>query len=128
MAAKARLPDRFGYEKSTVHTAELTAMLASLRWRKPGQWNMLVGDMSALFNALTHASEINRTWTVKGSCVPLEGRMRKIITELEKAWQGAPPRPKLRIDQEETPDKWNVRITDGDDDKLKWSSKISFDK
>ena len=51
----ARLPDRFGYEKSTVHTAELTAMLTALRWRRRGQWNIFVGDRRALFDALKEA-------------------------------------------------------------------------
>ena len=104
MAAKARLPDRCVYGKSTVRATELTAMLASVRWRKPGQWNMFVGDKNALFNALPHASEPNRTWTVKRSCVPVEKHLKQILTELEEAWQGAPPRPKLRIDQEEIPE------------------------
>ena len=127
MAAKARLPDRFRYETSEVHTIELTAMLALLRWRKPGQWNIFVGDGSALLKVLTHASEFNRTWTVKGSCVPL-GSLRKILTELAEEWQGAPPRPKLRKDQEEIPETRNVRIKHKDDDKIKWMSKISYDK
>ena len=51
-----------------------------------------------------------------------------IFTEFEKAWQGAPTRPKLRIDEEETAETWNVEIKYGDDDKLKWMSKIAFAK
>ena len=41
------------------------------------------------------------------------------MSELEKAWQGAAPRPKLLIDQEETRVKWNVQIKDEEDHKLK---------
>ena len=48
-ASMARLPDRFGYERTTVHTAELPAMLTSLRWRRCGRWSIFVGDRSALF-------------------------------------------------------------------------------
>ena len=32
----ARLPNRFGYETCTIHTAEMAAMVASLRWRRKG--------------------------------------------------------------------------------------------
>ena len=60
-ASMARLPDRFGYERTTVHTAELSAMITSLGWRRCGQWNIFVGDKNALFNALAHAFQINCT-------------------------------------------------------------------
>ena len=50
------------------------------------------------------------------------------MSELETAWQGAATRPKLRFDQEETLVKWNEQIKNEEDDKLKWMSKISFDK
>ena len=39
-----RLPARFGYEDTNVHVAELMGMINALRWRRPGQWNMLVCD------------------------------------------------------------------------------------
>ena len=45
----SRLPHRYGYEESTGHTAELAAMIASLRWIAPGAYNMFVGDRNALF-------------------------------------------------------------------------------
>ena len=60
-ASMACLPERFGYEKTTVHTAELSAMLVSLRWRRLCQWNLFVGYRSALFSALTCASRTKRT-------------------------------------------------------------------
>ena len=50
------------------------------------------------------------------------------MSELKKAWQRAAHRPKWRIDQEEALVKWNGQINDEEDNKLKWMSKISFDK
>ena len=70
-AIKARLPNRFGYERTTIHTAELAAMVASLKWRRLGQWNLFVGDRSALFSAFSQASRINPAWTIKGACTRL---------------------------------------------------------
>lgn len=46
----SRLPARYGYDIATVHTAELCALDASLRWRLRGHWNMYIGDRSALFS------------------------------------------------------------------------------
>ncbi|OLQ03572.1 hypothetical protein AK812_SmicGene13449 [Symbiodinium microadriaticum] len=42
-----RFPERFGYEDTNVHVAEFMGMLNALRWRRPGQWNMLVCAMKA---------------------------------------------------------------------------------
>ena len=60
-----RLPNRFGFETCTIHTAELAAMVASLRWRSDGVWDLFVGDKSALFNALHRASDPNAPWPSK---------------------------------------------------------------
>ena len=54
--------------------------------------------------------------------------MRKIISELEAAWQDTAVKPKWRIDQEESPSKWNVQTRSDEDDKSRWMSKISFVK
>ena len=40
-------------------------MVASLRWRSNGGWNLFVGDRSALFNALHHASDPNHLGLAK---------------------------------------------------------------
>ena len=56
VAAMARLPDRFGYEKSTVHTAELAAMLTSLRLRNSATLEYIRwGQKRAIqFNKIMH--------------------------------------------------------------------------
>ena len=62
-----RLPERYEYEECTIHTAELAAMVASLRWRNKCGWRFVLRDRSAIFNALQHALEINSSWPAKGT-------------------------------------------------------------
>ena len=97
----SRLPSRYGYEESTVHTAELSAMVASLKWRTHGTWNMFVGDRSALFDALREASDPSSIWPSGGSCLPLEGRLRAIMRHMARAWNCKDDMPRLNVDQEQ---------------------------
>ena len=83
-----RLPFSYGYEESTVHTVELAAMIASMRWISPGAYNMFVGDRSALFSALKEAADPCSLWPTKGACLPLEGRLRAILRRIASAWTG----------------------------------------
>ena len=124
----SRLPHRYGYEESTVHTAELSAMVASLRWCSPGEWNMFVGDRSALFSALNEAVDPCSLWPARSACLPLEGRLRSIMRRLASSWIGVCNIPRWKDDQIRNPGMWEVRIPLEPDSKLKWMSKISFDQ
>ena len=55
-AVACRTPARYGFESVTVHCAEMAALVAALRWRQRGAWNMFVGDRSAFFAALEHGT------------------------------------------------------------------------
>ena len=83
-----RFPERFGYEDTNVHVAEFMGMLNALRWRRPGQWNMLVCDRSALFSAMLRSQQAHN-WT----CHPLESHLRT-------TWDGSTPKPSWRLDME----------------------------
>ena len=124
----SRLPCRFEFEESTVHTAELSAMIASLRWCTPGLWNMFVGDRSSLFAALREAADPAALWPSMGACVPLEGRLRAILRRIANSWSGDSSTPLWRDDQELHPEKWDVRIPLEAEGKPKWMSKISFNR
>ena len=114
-----RLPARFGYEDTNVHVAELMGMINALRWRRPGQWNMLVCDRSALFSALLRSQHANK-WT----CHPLEFRLRVMLQQLRAAWDGSTLKPSWRLDMEAHPDRWNLRReVDG---RLVWMVRLGF--
>ena len=89
-AVIGRLPSRFGFESSTVHTAELVAMVVALQWRQPGKWNLFVGDRSALFNVLERVSG-HRHGLLQSSHSPLESRLGHILQYLHGVW-ACPPR------------------------------------
>ena len=72
------------------------------------------------FCALTQASRVNRAWTIAGACTPLEGRLRNIMAEFERAWSDIAVKPQWRIDEEISASKWNVQVVSDDDNKLKW--------
>ena len=57
-------------------------------------------------------------WMVKGALLPLEGRLRRVMSELDESWQGTAPKPQWRVDQEESPSKWNVQMKLDEADKL----------
>ena len=124
----SRLPIRFGYEKASVHTAELSAMIASLRWADPTKWNLFVGDRSALFDSLREASSASSKWPNKGSSIPLEGRLKILMTRICKPRETAPPITKWRQDQVDRPEAWDVKISLVDGDTPRWFSKIAFVK
>ena len=84
------LPKRYGYEKCTVHTAELVAMLNSLRWRQPGHWNLAVYDRSALFDVLKQAAGGRWHDVKRASLLPLVTRLRHILRELQNASSSLP--------------------------------------
>ena len=124
----SRLPRRYGYEDSTVHNAEMAAMVASLRWRTQGAWNMFVGDRSALFAAIRDAADPGSIWPSRGACLPLEGLVRYIIRLMAMAWTGSSGIPQCKADQTLYPGTWEVRMVLDPDPKPKWMSRISFDQ
>ena len=87
----------------------MAAMVASLRWRTQGAWNMFVGDR-------------------RGACLPLEGGLRSIIRLMATAWIGSSVIPRWKADQMLHPGAWEVRMVLDPDPKPKWMSRISFDQ
>ena len=87
-----QLPRRFGYELTTVHTAEMLGMITGLGWRRRGQWNLLVCDRSALFGAMHRGREQSINKRMQTVCAPLETRLTAMLQDLEGAWND-PPKP-----------------------------------
>ena len=93
-----RLPARFGWEHTTVHTAELLAMLAALRWRRPGEWNLLVLDRASLFPLLRlDAHTLARI--LSSPCQHLACRVHTVTRELSNSWRDGAPTPLWRTHQ-----------------------------
>jgi hypothetical protein len=116
------LPLRYGNERPMVHTAEMVAMLNSLRWRTPGGWNLAVYDRSALFHVLNQVCGGNPR-AMKGiNLAPLACRLRHICMELRDAATALPSPPSWRMQQVHMPHMWNVRRPVGG--RPKWFSKL----
>ena len=103
-------------------------MIASLRWADPAKWNLFVGDRSALFDSLREASSASSKWPNKGSSIPLEGRLKKLMARICKPSEIAPPIPIWRQDQIDRPDAWDVKMALTDGDTPRWFSKLAFVK
>ena len=101
-----RLPARYGWEHTTVHTAEL---LAILRWRRPGEWNLLVLDRASLF-PLLRLDARSQARILSSPCHHLVSRVRTVSRELSAAWQDDAPAP-LRVHQLTAPETWHVQGT-----------------
>ena len=56
---------------------------------------------------------------VKGARPPIEGRLRKVMVELNEAWEDTATKPTWKIDQENPPQKWNVKMLIDDDERPK---------
>ncbi|CAE7837193.1 unnamed protein product [Symbiodinium sp. CCMP2592] len=103
-----RLPARYGWEHTTVHTAELLAMLAALRWRRPGAWNLLVLDRASLFPLLQqNVHKQNRI--LSSPCLHLVSRVHTVTGELSSAWRDHAPTPLWRAHQLTAPETWHVQ-------------------
>ena len=123
----SRMPMRYGSESVTTHTAELAAMVTSLRWRKPGDWHMLVFDRSALFDVLERVAVGSMNKLRKASCYPLEARLRAICVEQKEQWTGSERKPSWRLRQETFPQLWNVRRPEKPgSDVQKWFCRLPF--
>ena len=103
-------------------------MVASLRWRTQGVWNMFVGDRSAMFAALRDAADPGSIWPSRSACLPLEGRLRSIMRLMAMAWIGSSDIPQWKADQTRNPGTWEVRMVLDPDPKPKRMSRISFDQ
>ena len=123
-----RLPTRFGYEACTIHTAELVAMTASLRWRNDAGWNRFVFDRSVFFNALQHASETNSSWPTEGACLFLEGRLRNILQVIKNGWTTPETMPPCKIDQDTSPERWSVKKQLDEHPRPMWMSRIAYNQ
>ena len=103
-----RLPARYGWEHTTVHTAELLAMLAALRWRRPGEWNLIVLDRASLF-PLLRLDARSQARILSSPCHHLVARVRTVTGELSAAWQNNAPAPLWRVHQLTAPETWHVQ-------------------
>ena len=103
-----RLPARYGWEHTTVHTAELLAMLAALRWRRPGEWSLLVLDRASLF-PLLRLDARSQARILSSPCHHLVSRVHAVTGELAAAWQDDAPAPLWRVHQLTAPETWHVQ-------------------
>ena len=115
-----KLPRRFGWENTNIHTSEFLAMLVALRWRRPDRWNLLVLDRSSLFPLLRACAEGDPTSLLRFSCAHLMTRLRAVKRELIRSWSGRDNPPLWRKDQLEHPERWTIAepLPDGRERKL----------
>ena len=70
----SRFPRGYGWERSTVNTAELAGLVSALRWRRFSKWNMVVADRSSLFSVMLRMRNAPRSVKLNCACAPLELR------------------------------------------------------
>ena len=102
-----RLPARYGWEPSTIHTAELQALVCSLRFRAMDRWHLLVFDRSSLAHALRVSIEGSLHQLLALSCCPLVLHLKRVLQQLGRHWTGNAPSPSWRQHQEAFPQHWN---------------------
>ena len=122
------LPLRVGWEHTGVHEAELAAMLGSLRYRRHGEWMLLVADRSALFHILNKASVGDEAVLLKQHCQPWVTRLWHILRERAASWKPGVPIPSWRLQQIELPSAWNIQLPGDADSRSKWYSRIAFSR
>ncbi|CAE7809936.1 unnamed protein product, partial [Symbiodinium necroappetens] len=105
----SRLPSRYGWEKVGIHAAELMGMLTSLRWSRPGDWNLLTLDRSSLFPLLDVAAAGSSKQVLARPCQHLISRVHAVIRALKQAWSDQSPVPPWRSHQISHPSAWNVK-------------------
>ena len=99
-----RLPARYGWESCTVHTAELHSLLCALRFRVPGRWHLLVFDRSSLFQVMHSALRGTLHQLLHSSCCTLVLLLRRVLKQLEQAWDGTCPLPAWKLHQQHYPE------------------------
>ncbi|CAE7257788.1 unnamed protein product, partial [Symbiodinium necroappetens] len=122
------LPLRVGWEHTGVHEAELAAMLGSLRYRRHGEWMLLVADRSALFHILNKASVGDEAVLLRQHCQPWVTRLWHILRERAASWKPGVPIPSWRLQQIELPSAWNMQLPGDADSRNKWYSRIAFSR
>ena len=123
------LPNRYGFEQTSIHVAELAAAASALRWARSGAWNMLVSDRSSVFDVLKRVSEHGSSGLQKAACSPLEKRMFHLVTAFGDAWDGSAPPPSWRMNQTQHPSVWDARLpAEQDPSRLVWWCRIPFYK
>ena len=109
-----RLPAQYGWATPGIHEAELLAMLCAMRWRRHGQWNMLVVDCGSLFASLRRCSDPPEAFARSLRHGPFEARLRRIMSQVRASWKEPDNTPSWRLQQEMHPELWNVqRMADG---------------
>ena len=119
-------PGRFGWERSSIHYAELLSLVVAMRWRSAGSWNLLAFDRSSLFDVLSNVDTDNIQNFLSATCLPPVFHLRTMLRQLKQAWLtgAAGPKPVWRIHQEFVPQAWNVVLpVDG---RPKQFSRVSF--
>ena len=103
---------RYGLYRCGAHAAELAGMLCALRWRRPGEWNMFVGDRSALFSLIHNLPTRKSLLTRRCACLPLESLLLAIVANLRRT--GGARVPCWRLDQQLFPARWHVQRCDAE--------------
>ena len=120
-----RLPARYGWESCTVHTAELHSLLCALRFRVPGRWHLLVFDRSSLFQVMRSALRGTLHQLLHSSCCTLVLLLRRVLKQLEQAWDGTCPLPAWKLHQQHCPERWHTFAPVRG--KLKCHSRVAFE-
>ena len=102
-----RLPARYGWEPSTIHTAELQALVCSLRFRVPDRWHLLVFDRSSFGHAMRASVSGSLHQLLASSCCTLVLHLKKELQHLGHHWTGHAACPSWRQHQESFPQHWN---------------------
>ena len=108
-----------------MHTAELHSLLCALRFRVPGRWHLLVFDRSSLFQVMHSALRGTLHQLLHSSCCTLVLLLRRVLKQLEQAWDGTCPLPAWKLHQQHFPTNWHTFAPVSG--KLKCHSRIAFE-
>ena len=105
-------------------------MLAALRWRRPGHWNLVISDRSSLFDVWRRLLEGSDQQVQEYACAPLEDRLKVILDELKETWVPDCGKPSWRMHQEAYPALWNVsRTVSGDESaRCRWLCRLAWSR
>ena len=78
---RGKLPYRYGWECTNIHTSELFAMLVVLRWRRLNRWNPLL-TTEALLSLIRACADSDPTRLLRFSCNHLMTRLRAVKRKL----------------------------------------------
>ena len=121
-----RLPRRYGWEHSSIHTAEMQALTCSLRFRTPNAWQLLVFDRSSLFNGMHTALAGSLHHIQASACIPQLSIIRRALLHLRSSWASA-PKPSWKLHQETYPKHWEAKLVDPTTHKSVTLSRIAYE-